>query len=111
MDDRLYIRPNLAVEGLVDQFYAWTHLVPPATGAMNLANLLIPLMDSYVQQPKVHEAAVANPRMRGGFFINHGGRRTDEIQQLRDQVARDNADLLELARAIGEADELLRAQA
>ena len=111
MDDQLYIRPNLAVEGLVDQFYAWTHLVPPATAAMNLANLLVPLMDSYVAQPKVHEAAVANPRMRGGFFINHGGRRTEEIQQLRNRCTRDNADLLDLAQAIGAADELLRAQA
>lgn len=110
-DELLYIRPNLAIEGLVDQFYAWTHLVPPAPAAMNLANLLLPMMDSYVQQPQVHAAAVANPRMKGGFFINHGGRRVDEIRQLRDRCARDNADLLDLAQAVKDADELLRTQA
>jgi Diiron non-heme beta-hydroxylase N-terminal domain/Beta-lactamase superfamily domain len=107
----LYAKPNLTIEGLVDQFYAWLHLVAPAAGAMNLVNLQLPMLDSYVQSPGVHEAAVRNPRMKGGFFIDHGGGRVDEVRELRNRIVRDNAALLELAAAIKDADELLRVQA
>jgi L-ascorbate metabolism protein UlaG (beta-lactamase superfamily) len=78
---------------------------------MNLASLHLPMMDSYVQSPQVHAAAVANPKMRGGFFINYGGKRADEIRALRERAARENAALLELADAIKATEELLRAQA
>lgn len=111
VNELLHVRSNLAIEGLVDRFYAWTHLLAPAPAAMQLANLLLPLMDSYVQQPKVHAAAVANPRMKGGFFIDLDATRAGEIRELHDRCARDNADLLDLAQAIRDADELLRTQA
>jgi L-ascorbate metabolism protein UlaG (beta-lactamase superfamily) len=110
-DELLFAKPNLQVEGLVDQFYAWLHLVPPAPAAMNLANLHLPMLDSYVQSPQVHAAAAANPKMRGGSFIDHGGKRTEEIRALRERITADNAALLELAAAIKEMDDLLRAEA
>ncbi len=110
-DELLFVRPNLTIEGLVDRFYAWTHLIPPATAANNLVNLHLPMMESYVLQPQVHAAAVANPRMKGGFFINHGGKRVDEIRALRETLRKENAALIELAAAIKEVDELLRVQA
>jgi L-ascorbate metabolism protein UlaG (beta-lactamase superfamily) len=107
----LYAKPNLQIEGLVDKFYAWAHLLPPATSAMNLANLHLPLLDSYTQSPQVHAAAVANPKMRGGFFVDYGGARVAEIRALRDAIARDNASLLDLAEGIRQAEDLLRTQA
>jgi L-ascorbate metabolism protein UlaG (beta-lactamase superfamily) len=110
-DDILFAKPNLIVEGLVDQFYGWLHLVPPAPAAMNLANLHLSMLDSYVQQPQVHAAAVANPKMKGGFFVNYGGKRTEEIRGLRDRIVSGSAALVELAAAIKQTDELLRAQA
>jgi L-ascorbate metabolism protein UlaG (beta-lactamase superfamily) len=110
-DDRYFVQPNIIIEGLVDQFYAWSHLIAPATAAMNLANLHLPMLDSYVAQPHVHAAAVANPRMKGGFFVDCPSERAGEVGALRDRLARENATLLELAAAIRDTDELLRAQA
>lgn len=110
-DRAVFVKPNLVIEGLVDQFYAWTYLLPPASSAMNLANLHMSMLDSYVQQPKVHAAAVANPKMRGGFFVDYGGERVDEVKALRERLRTENAALLELAAAIRETDDLLRAQA
>ncbi|MFI0486734.1 MBL fold metallo-hydrolase [Actinomadura sp. 9N215] len=110
-DEALFIKPNLIIEGLIDQFYAWLYLIPPAQSAMNLQNLHLSMLDSYVQQPKVHAAAVANPKMRGGFFIDHDSERVGEIKALRERLTRENAALLELAAGIKETDELLRAQA
>ena len=109
--DPLYVKPNVRIEGLVNQFFAWLHVVPPVSAAMNLANLQLPMMDSYVQHPEVHEAAVANPKMKGGFFINVDRSRAADIEVLRDEIKRESQPLLELAAAVKQAEELLRAQA
>jgi hypothetical protein len=34
--EKLYLKPNVVVEPLVDHWYAWSHLIPPATAAMNI---------------------------------------------------------------------------
>ncbi|MEV7229941.1 MULTISPECIES: MBL fold metallo-hydrolase [Polymorphospora] len=107
----LYVKPNVRIEGLVNQFVAWTHVYTPVSGAMNLANLLFPIMDSFVQRPEVHAAAVANPKMKGGFFVNADLSRVDEVRDLRDRIARDDAAALAFAGAIKGAEDLLRAQA
>lgn len=107
----LYVRPNVRLEGLINRFFAWLHVVAPVPAAMNLANLQLPMMDSYVRHPEVHVAAVANPKMKGGFFINVDRSRAEEIQELRDELRRENQQLLDLAEAVKEAESLLRAQA
>jgi L-ascorbate metabolism protein UlaG (beta-lactamase superfamily) len=107
----LYVKPNVRIEGLVNQFVAWTHVFTPVSGAMSLAHLLFPIMDSFVQRPEVHLAAVANPKMKGGFFVNADLSRVDEVRDLRDRIARDDAPALAFAAAVKDAEDLLRAQA
>jgi L-ascorbate metabolism protein UlaG (beta-lactamase superfamily) len=109
--DRLYLRPNVRIEGLVNQFVAWTHAYTPVTGALNLASLYMPILDSYVQRPEVHEAAVANPKMKGGFFVDVDRSQHDEVRDLRDRIRRDEAATLAFAEAIKDAEALLKAQA
>lgn len=104
-----YLRPDVQVEPLIDRWYAWSHLIAPATAARNITERHLKTMDSYVSGPQVHAAAVRNPKMRGGPFIDHEGKRVDEIRALREQTARDRAHLLRLSQAIAELDELLRA--
>ncbi|HSN86611.1 MAG TPA: hypothetical protein VL025_07620 [Thermoanaerobaculia bacterium] len=31
--EKLYLRPNVVAEPLVDHWYAWSHLIPPVTAA------------------------------------------------------------------------------
>lgn len=109
--ESVFIRPNLIIEGLVDQFYAWTYLIPPATAAMSLANRQLPILESFVAQPQIHVDAVANRRMRGGLFVGYESGRASEIDALRKRIARQNRELLELAEAVSAADQLLRDQA
>lgn len=111
MDDALFVKPNVRVEGLVNQFSAWLHLLAPVPAAMNLANLILPMLDSYVQRPELHESAVANPRMKGGFFVDVPPARAAEVEALRDEIRRENGPPLELAAAVKDAENLLRAQA
>lgn len=111
MNESLYVRPNVRIEGLLNRFVTWMHVASPAPAAMNLANLQLAMIDSFVANPDVHAAAVANPKMRGGFFINVDTARVDEVRALGEEIRRENAAALRLAAGIKEAENLLRAQA
>jgi L-ascorbate metabolism protein UlaG (beta-lactamase superfamily) len=107
----LYLKPNVQVEPLVDHWYSWSHLISPATAARNFTERHLTIMDSYIAAPQIHANAVKNPKMLGGPFIDHGGKRVDEIRELRDRTKRDRAHLIELSKAIAALDEMLRSEA
>jgi L-ascorbate metabolism protein UlaG (beta-lactamase superfamily) len=104
----LYLRQDVQIEPLVDQWYAWCHLIPPATTARNMTHRHFRIMDSYVNAPDIHASAARNPKMLGGPFVDYGGRRIDEIKELRERTAKSRGALLELSAALEQLDELLR---
>jgi L-ascorbate metabolism protein UlaG (beta-lactamase superfamily) len=106
----LYLKPDVQVEPLVDQWYAWSHLLSPATAARNVTERHLKIMDSYISAPDVHATAVKNPRMLGGPFIDYGGERVDEIRALRDRT-RTRAHQFELSHALAELDVMLQENA
>src|SRR5262249_39194706 len=91
--------------------YAWPHLIPPATAARNITERHMRIMNSYVTSPLIHMNAMNNPKMQGGPFIALNGGRVDEIRNLRDRTKKDRAHLFALSAAIGELDNMLRANA
>jgi len=110
-NEQLYLRPNIQVEPLIDGWYAWPHLIPPATAARNITERHMKIMDSYINMPLVHANAVKNPKMLGGPFIDYEGKRVDEIRALRDYIKRERAHLIELSAALEELDATLRGSA
>jgi L-ascorbate metabolism protein UlaG (beta-lactamase superfamily) len=111
MPQQLFLRPDIQVEPLVDRWYAWSQLIPPATLARNITERHLPIMESYVLSPSVHSDAVANPAMLGGPFIDYGGGRVDEIAALRAGTECRCARLIELSAALADLDGLLAAEA
>lgn len=109
--DRLYLRQNIQLEPLIDHWYAWPHLIPPATAARNITERHFKIMDSYINAPQIHANAVKNPKMLGGPFIDYGGKRVDEIKALRDRMKRERAHLIELSLALKSLDDMLRESA
>ena len=109
--EMLYLRPDIQVEPLFDQWYAWSHLVSPATAARNVTERHLRILDSYINAPQVHANAVKNPKLLGGPFVDYAGKRVDEITILRDRTKRERSHLIELSAAIGSLDEMLRTQA
>ncbi len=107
----LYLRPNVVVEPLVDRWYAWSHLISPATAAMNITHRHLKIMQSFVNAPQVHAAAVANPAMLGGPFINHASGRVPDIRALIAKTKQDRAHMIAFAEAIQQLDDLLRTRA
>jgi L-ascorbate metabolism protein UlaG (beta-lactamase superfamily) len=110
-DDHVYLKPNVQVEPLIDHWYAWPHLIPPATAARNITERHLKIMDSYINTPQIHATAAKNPKMLGGPFIDLGGKKVEEVRGLRDSIKRDRTDLIELSAAIASLDKLLRENA
>lgn len=98
-------------EPLVDGWYAWAHLIPPATAARNLTERHLRIMESYIESPETHEAAVKNPALLGGPFMDFDRDRVADVQRLRDRTLTVRSHLIDLSRAIEKLDALLREKA
>lgn len=100
---QVYLRADVQVEPLIDQWYAWVHLIPPVTAAFNVVERHLKTMASYVAAPTLHAAAVANPAMRGGPFLDLDGARVDDLRALLERtrtLARAQTDFVEAIRAL-----------
>lgn len=107
MNQLMYLQTNVIVEPLFNQWYAWSYLISPATAAMYIANSHIPIMQSFLAAPQVHQDTLKNPAMIGGPFINHDFNRVKDIQILLETTQKQQAQLLELAQAIEDLEKLL----
>ncbi len=105
MREQFYLRPNVVVEPLVHHWYAWSHLIAPATAARNVTERHLRIMDSFLQSPAAHAAAVQNPKMLGGPFMDLPAERAKDIENLAVEIRQGN--LAELSRAICELDAML----
>jgi L-ascorbate metabolism protein UlaG (beta-lactamase superfamily) len=109
--DKLFLRPNIAVEPLIDQWYAWPHLIAPATAARNLTHRHLRIMESYLENPEAHAAASRAPGLAGGPFMNFEHNQVAAISALRDHTVAARRNLIEMSAAIDELDSLLNEQA
>jgi L-ascorbate metabolism protein UlaG (beta-lactamase superfamily) len=106
-----YLKPNMVMEPLVDRWYAWSHLLSPATAAMNILERHVTIMESYLADPDIHAQAVLNPKMKGGPFMDFEGGRIEEVQLLLNEtLARENK-LIAFARAVKALDKMLLTEA
>lgn len=106
-----FLKPNVVFEPLIEGWYAWSHLVSPATAAMNVRNRHLKIMDSYIQAPQLHAAAVASPKMKGGPFMDYPSPRVEEIRKLKENTLINQSKLLELSDAILALEEMLKVNA
>ncbi len=104
--ESVFLKPNVIMEPLFNQWYAWPYLVSPATAAMFVAHH-VKLMQSFIAAPQTHIAALQNPAMIGGPFINYEASKTGAIKELLERTISEQSDLLALAEAIRTLDEML----
>src|ERR1700722_4018159 len=100
--DKYYLRQNVLAEPRVDAWYAWAHLIQPATYARNLTERHLKIIDSYIESPESHRAAVANPALVGGPFMDFECDRVEEIKELRRRTLSEQVRQIELSKAIEE---------
>ena len=106
-NDNVYLRQDVIVETLFNQWYAWPYLIPPASAGMYVANSHLKIMQSFVSAPQVHISALKNPAMLGGPFINYGVDRVEGIRQLIAKTVKEQSHMLEFASAIRTLDQIL----
>jgi L-ascorbate metabolism protein UlaG (beta-lactamase superfamily) len=68
-------------------------------------------MESYIQSPETHEAAVKNPKLLGGPFMDFKQRSVEQVQQLQQRTLQVGRPLIALSQAIDRLDNLLRERA
>lgn len=107
----VYLKPNVVPEPLFAGWYAWSHLISPATAAMNVVGRHLKIMNSFIQSPQVHVAAVKDPRMLGGPFMDHAESRVEEIRRLKEETLRRQRQLILFAEAARDLYLLLKREA
>ena len=110
-NEHLYLKDSVRIEPLFNRWHAWVLMLPPVTAALNLLERCMKIMQSYVNSPALHVAAVQNPAMRGGPFIDLGGGRIEDMRRLMCEIQDRNQNLLGFARAIKELHRLLAEKA
>lgn len=106
-----YLKPNVVIEPLIGRWYAWPHLISPATAAMNIVGRHIKIMNSYIQSEQIHVAAVKNPKMLGGPFIDYKTSRVEDIKMLKETTIEQQASSIAMAAAIQDLDAMLKTNA
>jgi L-ascorbate metabolism protein UlaG (beta-lactamase superfamily) len=111
MTDKVFLKPNVLFEPLVNQWYAWPFLIAPGTAAMFIANLHLKIMQSFINAPQVHISALKNPAMLGGPFINYDASKVAAIKALLDKTTTEQRHMLQFAEAVKQLDEMLTNEA
>jgi L-ascorbate metabolism protein UlaG (beta-lactamase superfamily) len=110
-DEPVYLRGSVMAEPLFNQWYAWSYLISPATAPMYVANAHLKIMRSFVSAPNVHVAALKNPAMVGGPFLNYDADKAGEVNNLINKTVKEQAHILEFAEAVRRLDETLQNEA
>jgi L-ascorbate metabolism protein UlaG (beta-lactamase superfamily) len=101
---RYSLRQDIAVEPVIAGWYGWSYLLPPQTLARFLHNRFARIVESYLDDPQVHAAAVRQRRMHGGPWI-HAHEHRDAIEAWYLETAPRRARLEELFEAVRRLEE------
>ncbi len=110
-DQQVYLKSNVVIEPLFDNWYAWSHLISPATSAMNIVNRHLAIMESYLMAPDLHAESVKIPKMKGGPFMDFDRDRSSEIKSLMQNTLTKQQHLIEFEGAVKKLDKLLQTEA
>jgi L-ascorbate metabolism protein UlaG (beta-lactamase superfamily) len=104
IDHAVFLRPETKIEPLVCGWYAWTHLVSPLQHAMNVTYRHIPLLKSFLMNPRIHLAASRDASLFGGPFVHVSERQIPQIQQLVIDIQQRCSRLITLAEDLRKLD-------
>lgn len=99
----MLLKPDVVVEPLVSRWHAWSHLISPSTAGLNLQFRLIAQMESFADDPTLHELALKNPSLRGGPFVDLSADKVDQIKLLISETKEKQGRLISFGLALKEA--------
>ena len=99
------------MEPLIWQWYAWPHLIFPVTAGCNILERHLKIMESFVQNPLVHQMAVKDPKLLGGPFADLKIEQVDMVKDLIKKTKEHCKELITLATSYKELDLIMKNQA
>ena len=105
--DLVYLKSNVCLEPMINQWYAWPYLVAPHTLAMYTTHTHLKIMKSYLQAPDLHANMARNPKMLGGPFLDLPGDQSGLVEALVNRIELQCRPLIELSQGIRELNQLL----
>lgn len=106
-----YLRQNVCVRPLVARWLATEQHIPPIQSALNLKNVLLELLRSYVDSPEYHWKAARTPALSGGPWVDVEPKRLPEVEAFLAATEASARERIGLARDVEALDRLLRDQA
>ncbi len=81
-DETLYrLGDSFVAEPLVDRWVAWSHVVAPVAASLHLRQYQTGLLQSYLKNPRAHEQACRDPKLRSGRFVEIPEGRAREVEE------------------------------
>lgn len=108
MVNAVRLAPGVRARPLVQRWPALAPMIPPAVGALHLRDRQIPVTESYLEAPRIHERAGRDPRLYSGKFMQIPAAREAEVATLLASMLEAQAPRLALADAIHALDAELR---
>ncbi|UII31896.1 MBL fold metallo-hydrolase [Fulvivirga ulvae] len=108
---KVYLKPNVVFEPLVDRWYAWSHLISPATAAMNIVGRHLEIIESYMAAPELHAEAIGNPKLLGGPFMDIPESRIEDVKKLKQETEEKRSNMIAFRNAVAELDKMLNEEA
>lgn len=91
-----YFNPFYLIEPLILNWYAWPSLLSPLGIGCYMKERFIPILDSYIQDPESHLAAIQDLGMRGGPFVEYGS--PENIANYLENLKNDTAHYIDIAQ-------------
>lgn len=107
-DNKWYLKEDAYFEPLINRWYAWTHLIAPATCARHIVGTQKRIMTSFVNNFHLHQLASKEKDLTGSEFLSLDETELPKVRELLKDLNSNCADLIELADGIKELDEILR---
>ena len=108
LTDAVYLKPDAKMELLMFRWFAWPHLISPTQHALNIAFRHLPLMQSFVSNPKIHIAALQDPMMLGGPFVDLPEHAVPLVKELLERTRDEGAQLIQFAQDLRAFDKPTR---
>ncbi|HEY0193762.1 MAG TPA: MBL fold metallo-hydrolase [Kofleriaceae bacterium] len=107
----VYLRQNVCVRPLIGRWLATEQHVPPVQAALNVKNVQLEILRSYVEAPEFHWKATQTPALIGGPWLEVPPERAKEVEAFLTTFEARSRERVQLARDVEALDRLLRDEA
>jgi len=96
----LFLSSDAKLDLLIQNWYAWPHLLAPVQCAMHFAFRQLPVLESFTETPSFHWSAASDPETFSGPYVHLAEAQLEAARNLLARMRGDMAPLLAFARAV-----------